>query len=94
MHEHRTVAPDGRIVWEHWTHRALFNPKGMLIEFQSVGCDVTERRKRDEHAQERAEATDKIHALTDREYDVMRLVVAGDANKVVGPQARPEHQDD
>jgi FixJ family two-component response regulator len=70
-------------VWEHWTHRALFNADGELIEFQSVGHDATERRKHEEHAQERAEAAEKLHALTDRECDVMRLVVAGDANKVV-----------
>ena len=82
--EHRVVTPDGRIVWEHWTHRALFNQQGKLIEFQSVGCDVTERRKREEHAAERARShrTD-CATLTDREHDVMRLVVAGDANKVM-----------
>jgi PAS domain S-box-containing protein len=83
VHEHRTIARGGNIVWERWTHRALYNPSGNLIEFQSVGCDVTERRKRDEHANERAEAVRKLRALSDREYDVMRHVVAGDANKVV-----------
>jgi PAS domain S-box-containing protein len=83
VHDHRTVSPDGRVVWEHWTHRALFNSEGRLLEFQSVGCDVTERRKREEQAEEQAEATERISALTAREYDVMRLVVAGDANKVV-----------
>lgn len=83
VHEHRTAMPDSRIVWEHWTHRALFNPLGDLIEFQSVGCDVTERRRREEYNQARAEAAERLNSLTDREYDVMRLVVAGDANKVV-----------
>jgi PAS domain S-box-containing protein len=83
VHEHRTITPDGHVMWEHWTHRALFNAQGKLIEFQSIGCDVTERRRREEHAQERDEASQKLRALTDREYDVMRLVVAGDANKVI-----------
>ena len=81
-HEHRTVTPDGRTVWERWTHRALFNSAGSLIEFQSVGCDVTEKRKREVLLQEREQALAKLQGLTDREYDVMRLVVAGDANKV------------
>jgi PAS domain S-box-containing protein len=83
VHEHRTIAPDGRTAWERWTHRALFDPSGVLIEFQSVGCDVTEHRKREAHALERAEASARVRALTDREYDVMRLVVVGDANKVI-----------
>ncbi|MFO0792320.1 MAG: PAS domain S-box protein [Pirellulales bacterium] len=83
VHEHRVVMPDGRVAWEHWTHRALFNPLGELIEYQSVGCDVTERRRREDYNQARAEAAQRLNALTDRECDVMRLVVAGDANKVV-----------
>ncbi len=83
VHEHRTVTPDGRTVWEHWTHRALFDPHGELIEFQSVGSDVTERRRREEQVRAWAQASDRLQALTDRESDVMRLVVAGDANKVV-----------
>ena len=61
-HEHRSVTCDGRTVWEHWTHRALFNEEGELIEFQSVGCDVTERRKREEHAADQAEASDKLRS--------------------------------
>jgi PAS domain S-box-containing protein len=83
VHEHRTINSLGQTVWEHWTHRALYNPAGELIEFQSVGCDITECRKREELQQQQAEAATKLRALTEREYDVMRLVVAGDANKVV-----------
>lgn len=83
VHEHRIAKPDGRILWEHWTHRALFNDRRQLIEFQSVGCEVTESRKREEHAQARALAAAQLRALTERENDVMRLVVAGDPNKVM-----------
>jgi PAS domain S-box-containing protein len=83
IHDHRVVMPDGRVVWERWTHRALFNPQGKLIEFQSVGSDVTAIRRREEYAQARVQATSRLQALTEREYDVMRFVVAGDANKVI-----------
>jgi PAS domain S-box-containing protein len=83
VHEHCVVMPDGRKVWEHWSHRALFNQQGNLIEFQSVGCDITERRKRDEHARERALAMAQLSVLTEREHNVMQRVVAGDANKVI-----------
>lgn len=81
--EHREEMPDGRIVWQHWSHRALFNPAGALVEFQSVGCDITERRRREEHERERVMANVQMRSLTDRERDVMRLVVAGDANKII-----------
>jgi PAS domain S-box-containing protein len=83
VYEHRIMRPDGRTLWEHWTHRALFNERRQLIEFQSVGFEATERRKREEHAQACALAAAQLRALTERERDVMDLVVAGDANKVM-----------
>jgi PAS domain S-box-containing protein len=82
-HEHRVVTPDGRTVWERWTHRALFNQEGQLVEYQSVGTDVTEKRRKERQTQELNVAKAKLATLTDREHDVMRLVVAGDANKVI-----------
>lgn len=81
--EHRVIAPDGRTLWQRWTHRALFNPHGELIEYQSVGSDVTDRRRREEQSNERSTALAQLQNLTDRELDVMRLVVAGNANKVI-----------
>jgi PAS domain S-box-containing protein len=81
--EQRVVLPDGRIVWQHWSNRALFNEHGELIEYQAVGSDVTERRKIEEHAREQAVARVQLRILTAREHDVLRLVVAGDANKVI-----------
>lgn len=40
-YEMSTTAPDGRLVWEEWTDRALFDEAGRLIEYQSVGRDIT-----------------------------------------------------
>jgi PAS domain S-box-containing protein len=82
-HDHRVVCPDGRTTWMHWTHRALFNEQKELIEYQSVGCDITDRRQQEEQKQARAVASAQLRALTEREHDVMRLVVAGDPNKVM-----------
>lgn len=82
-HDHRVVRADGRTTWMHWTHRALFNEQRELIEYQSVGCDSTDRRQQEEHVQARAVAAAQLRALTEREHDVMRLVVAGDPNKVM-----------
>jgi PAS domain S-box-containing protein len=46
--EHQVIRPDGTIGWNQWTDRAIFNEEGMLIEFQSVGRDITERKKAEE----------------------------------------------
>jgi PAS domain S-box-containing protein len=82
-HVHRVVKLDGHVGWERWTHRALFNQDGQLTEFQSVGSDFTERHKHLELSQARDRAAAQVLALTKREQDVMRLVVGGDANKVM-----------
>ena len=43
--EHRIVTPDQGLRWLHWNDRAIFAPDGRLLEIQSVGRDVTERKQ-------------------------------------------------
>lgn len=43
--EHRVALPDGSIRWQQWSDRAIFNKLGQLIEYQSVGQDITERKQ-------------------------------------------------
>lgn len=43
--EHRVVLSDGSIGWNEWTDRAIYDEKGHLLEFQSVGRDITERKR-------------------------------------------------
>ena len=81
--EHRVILPDGRIVWQRWSHRALFDREGRLVNFQAVGSDITERRAAEERARDMAVAEAQVRNLTPRERDVMRWVVEGDANKVI-----------
>ena len=45
--EIRSNHPDGRVHWEQWTNRPLCDQNGQVIEFQSVGRDVTERKQRE-----------------------------------------------
>jgi two-component system cell cycle sensor histidine kinase/response regulator CckA len=50
-YEHQVIAPDGTIRWQRWTDRALFDEEGRVVEYQSVGKDITEeKRARDEKA--------------------------------------------
>jgi len=36
--------PDGTVGWQRWTDRAFFDTSGRLVEYQSVGHDITERK--------------------------------------------------
>lgn len=43
--EHAIIMPDGELRWQQWSDRANFDEAGRVIEYQSVGRDVTERKK-------------------------------------------------
>ncbi|MDD2443356.1 MAG: PAS domain S-box protein, partial [Desulfotomaculaceae bacterium] len=46
--EHRVILPGGEVRWHQWTDRAIFDGYGRLVEFQSVGRDVTKRKRAEE----------------------------------------------
>lgn len=42
--EHRIIMPDQQVRWQRWSDRAIFDEHGILVEYQSVGRDVTDRK--------------------------------------------------
>ena len=38
----QTLGPSGENRWQHWNTQAFFDEKGTLLEYQSVGRDITE----------------------------------------------------
>ncbi len=51
--EQRVIMPDGRIVWQRWNTRAIFDEKRNLREYQSVGRDITEVMDRELELQQK-----------------------------------------
>ncbi len=45
---HRIIMPDGSIRWQRWSDRAIFDKNGIIIEYQSVGRDITENKQAEE----------------------------------------------
>jgi len=41
---HRIVMPDGEVRWNCWSDRASYDENGAVIEFQSVGRDITNQK--------------------------------------------------
>ncbi len=41
----KVLLPEGTPAWQHWTNRAFFDEDGNVIDYQSVGRDVTEKLK-------------------------------------------------
>ena len=46
------LMPWGEYRWQQWTDRAIFNEHGHLLEFQSVGSDITKRKLAEKALQE------------------------------------------
>ena len=58
-YEHRVIAPGDELRWQRWTDRAVFDGE-RLVEYQSIGEDITER-KRAELALRQAE--ERYHSI-------------------------------
>jgi PAS domain S-box-containing protein len=52
--EYRVVTVFGDILWNQWTYRALFDDSGNILEYQSVGRDITFRKYTQEVLEKRA----------------------------------------
>jgi len=46
--EHRIRMPDGEVRWQQWSDRGIFGPDGEIIEYQSIGRDITEQQNAEE----------------------------------------------
>jgi PAS domain S-box-containing protein len=78
--EHRVIAPADEIRWQQRTDRAIFNDRGEITEFQSVGRDVTDRKRAEEElirAKEDWERTfdsvPDLISIIDNEYRIVRI---------------------
>lgn len=50
-HEERVII-NGEIRWQYWTNRAIFDPKGNILEIQGLGQDITKRKLAEEALRE------------------------------------------
>jgi PAS domain S-box-containing protein len=62
-YEYRVISPNGEICWQQWTNRAIFDKQGNFIEFQSVGSDITERKRMEEELRKRIEDLEKFYDM-------------------------------
>lgn len=63
--ESKIELPDGRVRWNRWTHTGFFDADGDLIEYQSVGKDITERKLSEQKLIKRdAEIEQLLHTVS------------------------------
>lgn len=63
--EHRVIRPDGTTGWQEWSDRALFDENGHVVEYQSVGRDITAIKELEERQRELDVAKEREAFLRD-----------------------------
>ena len=54
-YEHQVVLSGGEVRWQRWTDHALFDERGNLYQYQSVGIDITESKQKENALQKSEE---------------------------------------
>ncbi len=75
--EHRIGMPDGTIRWQNWSDRAIFDPQGKLVEYQSVGRDVTDRKEAELALKTAHEKLNMLNSITRHDIQNKLMVVRG-----------------
>ena len=84
--------PSGEMRWVQWTDRALFDEEGRMVEVQSVGRDITERKKMDVELHARTNELEALFALSSAlniaqtEHDMLPVTLA-EVNQALGADA-------
>ncbi|HWR07435.1 PAS domain S-box protein, partial [Sporomusa sp.] len=69
MVERKFVSPDGQVRWQQWVNRAIFDDCGSIVEFQSVGRDITAQKHVEQQLKE-SEA--RYRAVVEDQVDLIR----------------------
>jgi PAS domain S-box-containing protein len=73
--EHEIIMPDGRICWQRWSDRAIFDPAGSITEYQSVGRDITHQKKTDDALRQKTEDLDSRNRLISTMLDTVPIAI-------------------
>lgn len=78
--ERRFIGPDGKVRWQHWINRAIFNEAGQIIEYQSVGRDITTQKEAEIKISEAREAIARATRVT-----TLAIIGGGIAHEINQP---------
>ncbi len=59
-HEYQIIVHSDELRWQQWTDRALFDTQGNLIEYQSIGQDITDRKRAEKRLSHKRRLIDRI----------------------------------
>ncbi len=63
-YEHEAIGADGAPIWQEWTDRAFFDDSGQLLTIQSIGRDITERRRAQQELERQTRLQEMLSELS------------------------------
>jgi PAS domain S-box-containing protein len=84
MQEHHVISPSGEIRWQQWVNRGIFDSDGHLAEYQSVGRDITERKRTELELQRSREQLRNLAAHFQDVREQERVTIAREIHDEVG----------
>lgn len=82
--EHRVFSGQGEMRWMQWINRAIFDEENNIIEYQSFGIDITERRAAEEKIRSAKEAADKANQAKSEFLSSMSHELRTPLNAILG----------
>jgi PAS domain S-box-containing protein len=70
-YEHKMTHANGVEQWQKWTDRALFDSQGRVVEYQSIGEDITEQKQAEEVLKQSEE---RFQLLFEHSPDAIMLI--------------------
>jgi PAS domain S-box-containing protein len=81
--DQRIIMPDGSTRWQRWSDRAIFDQNGRVVEYQSVGRDITEQKElemeMEYHAQELQQYSISL-ATANKKLNLLSSITRHDIN--------------
>jgi PAS domain S-box-containing protein len=89
MLEHRTISPVGEVRWQQWNDRAITADDGRVIEYQSVGRDISDRVKAEDELKRYSTHLEELVEERTRELkEAERFAAIGETAHMVGHDLR------
>ncbi|HPJ30528.1 MAG TPA: PAS domain S-box protein [Methanothrix sp.] len=69
---HRAIRGDDELRWLKWTNRAILDERGEMVEFQSTGRDITERKLAEDSLKETNKKLNLLASIT--RHDLLNTI--------------------
>jgi PAS domain S-box-containing protein len=79
---HRVIRPDGSLGWQEWVDQPIFDERGQVVEIQSVGRDITERKQTEDAL---ADSEAELRALFAAMSDVVLVIDCNGVYQKIAP---------